>query len=43
MSRNARLARALNDLAVYIRQHHVDGVMTALGERALTRHEPLST
>jgi alkylation response protein AidB-like acyl-CoA dehydrogenase len=43
LSRNVRLVRGLNDLAVYIRQHHVDGVMTALGEQALTRHEPLPT
>ena len=43
LSRNARLVRGLNDLAVYIRQHHIDGVMTALGEQAIARHETLPT
>jgi hypothetical protein len=42
LSRNARLARLLQDLAIYVRQHHVDGVLTALGEQALKSHEPLA-
>ena len=42
LSRNVRLARLLQDLAIYIRQHHVDGVLTALGEQALKTHQPLA-
>ncbi len=39
LSRNARLARVLDDLTIYIRQHHVDAALTALGEAAMTSHE----
>ncbi len=39
LSRNARLTRALDDLTIYVRQHHVDAALTALGETALTSHE----
>jgi len=40
LSRNARLARLMQDLAIYIRQHHVDGVLAAAGERALKSYQP---
>lgn len=42
MSRNARLARTVEDLAIYIRQHHVDNELAGLGEHALTSHEVLA-
>ncbi len=42
LSRNARLARLLDDLTIYVRQHHVDASLAALGESALTRHETLA-
>lgn len=40
LSRNARLARLMQDLAIYIRQHHLDGVLAAAGERALKSYQP---
>jgi alkylation response protein AidB-like acyl-CoA dehydrogenase len=42
LSRNARLARTINDLAIYLRQHHVDGELTRLGEHSLYAHEVLA-
>lgn len=42
LSRNARLARVLEDLAVYIRQHHLDHELASLGEHAQTSHELLA-
>ena len=39
LSTNAQLARSLSDLAMYVRQHHVDGSMQSYGEAALTRHK----
>jgi hypothetical protein len=32
---NARLARTLADLQLYIRQHHTDGVWESAGQHAL--------
>lgn len=42
LSRNARLARVLDDLTIYVRQHQVDSALAALGESALTAHETLA-
>ena len=42
LSRNARLARVREDLAVYIRQHHLDRTLVGLGEYALESHEVLA-
>ncbi len=42
LSRNVRLARALDDLTIYVRQHHIDAALAALGESALTSHEMLA-
>ncbi|MGN6130394.1 MAG: acyl-CoA dehydrogenase family protein [Nocardioidaceae bacterium] len=39
LSRNARLARTLADLTVYVRQHHLDTELAALGEHALHAHD----
>ena len=39
LSRDARLARVLADLAVYIRQHHLDDELTRLGATAIESHE----
>lgn len=41
ISTSPRLARALADLAVYIRQHHLDVELTRLGDDALFAHEVL--
>ena len=38
LSRNARLARALADLGIYVRQHHTDGELEQAGRRALDTH-----
>jgi hypothetical protein len=35
LSRNARLARVLADLGIYVRQHHLDNELTRLGAAAL--------
>ncbi len=35
LSRNARLARAIADLGIYVRQHHLDGELEQAGRRAL--------
>ncbi len=35
LSTNRRLARVLGDLAMYVRQHHLDATLEALGGRAL--------
>jgi hypothetical protein len=37
LSRNARLARAIADLGIYVRQHHLDGELEQAGRRALDR------
>ncbi|MGN6576265.1 MAG: hypothetical protein ACTHKG_11300 [Nocardioides sp.] len=37
LSRNARLARAIADLGIYVRQHHLDGELEQAGRRALSR------
>lgn len=42
LSRNARLARVIDDLAVYIRQHHLDAELASLGQHALDTHELLA-
>lgn len=39
LSRNARLSRTLADLTVYVRQHHTDTELAALGEHALHAHD----
>ncbi len=39
LSRNARLARVLQDLAIYVRQHHIDAELTRLGQQALDSAE----
>lgn len=39
LSRNARLSRTLADLTVYVRQHHTDSELAALGEHALCAHD----
>ncbi len=41
VSSSARLARGLADLAVYIRQHHLDAELTRLGDKALFTHQVL--
>ena len=38
LSRNARLARAVADLAIYVRQHHTDGELEQAGRRAVETH-----
>ena len=40
MSGDARLARTLADLAIFVRQHHVDLAHEAAGRHALTTREP---
>jgi hypothetical protein len=35
LSRNGRLARAIADLGIYVRQHHLDGELEQAGRRAL--------
>jgi hypothetical protein len=42
LSTNARLARVIADLGIYIRQHHVDSSMQAYGDAALARHRARS-
>ena len=42
MSRNARLARVVEDLSIYIRQHHLDSELASLGKYAMTSHELLA-
>jgi hypothetical protein len=37
LSRDAELARALADLALYVRQHHAERDHAALGERVVDR------
>jgi hypothetical protein len=37
LSRNGRLARAVADLGIYVRQHHLDGELEQAGRRALPR------
>lgn len=39
LSHNARLARTLADLSIYLRQHHLDRALHGLGERALGEAE----
>jgi hypothetical protein len=39
LSGSARLARAVADLAIYVRQHHLDHELTRLGEHTLTVHQ----
>jgi hypothetical protein len=41
LSRNGRLARAVADLAIYVRQHHTDGELERAGRRALEQRAPL--
>ena len=40
MSGDARLARTLADLAIFVRQHHVDLAHESAGRHALTTREP---
>ena len=40
LSGDARLARTLADLAIFVRQHHVDLALEAAGRHALTAREP---
>ena len=40
MSTDARLSRTLADLAIFVRQHHVDLAHEAAGRHALTAREP---
>ncbi len=35
LSGDARLARTLADLTIYVRQHHLDGTLESLGRHAL--------
>lgn len=39
LTRQPRLARALADLAVYVRQHHLDRELVRLGSNAVADHE----
>lgn len=43
LSRTARLARALADLAMYVRQHHMDKELEAAGRRALDSRQALGS
>lgn len=41
LSRGSRLARAVADLGIYVRQHHTDEVLERAGRRALDSHQVL--
>jgi hypothetical protein len=43
LSTDARLARALADLTIYVRQHHLDAETTRLGAALLASAEPLGS
>ena len=43
LSTNARLARVLGDLGIYVRQHHLDTEAARLGTAALATHRLLGT
>jgi alkylation response protein AidB-like acyl-CoA dehydrogenase len=43
LSRSGRLARALADLAMYVRQHHLDKELEAAGRRALDTRQVLGS
>ncbi len=40
LSRDRRLARAVHDLSIYIRQHHLDAALETLGEYAVATRDP---
>ncbi len=42
LSRNPRLARVVQDLGIYVRQHHLDAELTRSGQYALDAHELLA-
>jgi hypothetical protein len=42
LSRNARLARGLADLGIYVRQHHLDNELTRLGTTAIETSQRIS-
>ena len=42
LSRNVRLARAVHDLSIYIRQHHLDIELQRLGQHGVATRELLA-